>query len=73
MWLTHEIRMCDCFLVWQAWGDIYKEIIFMSSIEHDFIIAYYGCYLSDLSVWVRPPDQTPVKQPAAIHRIPLGR
>ena len=52
----------------KAWGDIYKEIIFMSSIEHEFIIAYYGCYLSDLSVWVRPPDQTVVTQTPSIAR-----
>eukprot|EP00038_Savillea_parva_P000422 m.96074 g.96074 ORF g.96074 m.96074 type:complete len:846 (-) comp10141_c0_seq1:145-2682(-) len=34
------------------WGDIYKEILFLSEIEHDNIIGYYGAYQHELSVWL---------------------
>lgn len=36
----------------QEWLDIHKEIIFLSEISHENIIAYHGSYLDELSVWV---------------------
>lgn len=37
----------------QEWQDIYKEITFLSDLNHENIISYQGTYVEDLSVWVR--------------------
>jgi len=36
----------------EEWNDIHKEILFMRSIEHANIVAFKGCYLSGLEVWL---------------------
>lgn len=36
----------------EEWNDIHKEILFMRGIEHANIVAFKGCYLSGLEVWL---------------------
>jgi len=36
----------------EEWNDIHKEIVFMRGIEHANIVAFKGCYISGLEVWL---------------------